>query len=139
MKITFANMLTDLCDRLPGADAAEVTAAVGGDSRIGAKYLRGAVAYGGPCFPRDNKAFSVLARSVGADPLLAEATDVLNTRQTDRLDRYVAGALGGRPHQRVCILGMSYKPGTPVIDESAGVALAQRLASQGHVVVVYDP
>ncbi len=56
-KISYANMLADICDRLPGADVDVVTNAVGMDSRIGRKYLKGALGYGGPCFPRDNVAF----------------------------------------------------------------------------------
>ena len=67
MKISYANALADMCERLPGADVEAVTDALGLDTRIGRKYLRGAIAYGGPCFPRDNKAFAVLARDLGAD------------------------------------------------------------------------
>ena len=58
---------------------------MGCDSRIGQKYLKGALGYGGPCFPRDNIAFSALARDNGAPALLAEATDALNKRQVPRL------------------------------------------------------
>ena len=57
-KISFANMLARLCEKLPGASVDVVTSALGLDSRIGAKYLKGAVSYGGPCFPRDNLALS---------------------------------------------------------------------------------
>ena len=94
MKISYANALADICERLPGADVDSVTDALGLDSRIGGKYLRGALAYGGPCFPRDNKAFAVLARDIGADPALAEATDAINVAQSERLgsDRRVAPA-----------------------------------------------
>ena len=76
-----------------------VTDALGLDTRIGRKYLRGAIAYGGPCFPRDNKAFGVLARDLGAEPLLAEATDAVNVAQTDRLarDRPVAARAPATP------------------------------------------
>ncbi len=84
-KISYANMLADLCERLPGADVDVVTGALGLDSRIGSKYLKGALGYGGPCFPRDNAAFSALARRVGARADLAEATDQINTYQVDRL------------------------------------------------------
>src|SRR4029079_1144357 len=64
-KISYANMLAQVCERLPGADADVVTSAIGCDSRIGSKYLKGALGYGGPCFPRDNVAFSALARETG--------------------------------------------------------------------------
>ena len=100
MKISYANALADICERLPGADVDTVTDALGLDTRIGPKYLRGAIAYGGPCFPRDNKAFAVLSRSLGADPLLAEATDAVNVAQTDRLARIVAVSARGRKRRR---------------------------------------
>ena len=54
-KISFANMLSEICDHLPGADAMVVAAALGRDSRIGSKYLTPALGYGGPCFPRDTR------------------------------------------------------------------------------------
>ncbi len=137
MKISYANALADMCERLPGADVEAVTDALGLDTRIGRKYLRGAIAYGGPCFPRDNKAFAVLARDLGAEPLLAEATDAVNVAQTDRLARIVQSRL--EAGDCVGILGLSYKPDTGVIEESPGVALARLLGEAGYEVIVYDP
>jgi len=136
-KISYANMLSDVCDHLPGADVDVVTEALGRDTRIGRKYLKGALGYGGPCFPRDNVAFSTLARSVGADPALAEATDKLNHRQIQRLAEKVRRIAG--ESASVAVLGMSYKPGTPVIEESQGVMLARALAEQGRRVTIFDP
>ena len=108
------------------------------DSRIGRKYLKGALGYGGPCFPRDNVAFGHLARLVGAKADVAEATDRLNRHQIERLVRagLLARLSGGG---RVGILGLSYKPDTAVIEESQGVMLASRLADQGYKVTIYDP
>jgi UDPglucose 6-dehydrogenase len=80
-KISFANMLARICERLPGADVDVVTRALGLDSRIGAKYLKGAISYGGPCFPRDNLALIATARKVGAPADIAEATDRFNRWQ----------------------------------------------------------
>jgi UDPglucose 6-dehydrogenase len=137
MKISYANALADMCERLPGADVEVVTDALGLDTRIGAKYLRGAISYGGPCFPRDNKAFGVLARDLGAEPLLAEATDAVNVAQTDRLARVVQSRL--QAGNAVGILGLAYKPDTGVIEESPGVALARLLGNAGYKVLVYDP
>jgi UDPglucose 6-dehydrogenase len=137
MKISYANALADMCERLPGADVEAVTDALGLDTRIGRKYLRGGLAYGGPCFPRDNKAFGVLARDLGAEPLLAEATDAVNVAQTDRLARIVQSRL--EAGNRVGILGLSYKPDTAVVEESPGMALARLLGNAGYEVLVYDP
>src|SRR5437899_1552801 len=80
-KISFANMLARICERLPEANVDVVTAALGLDTRIGAKYLKGAISYGGPCFPRDNHALAALAREIGAPADLAEATDRFNRSQ----------------------------------------------------------
>jgi UDPglucose 6-dehydrogenase len=136
-KIAFANMLARVCERLPGASVDDVTDALGLDTRIGPKYLRGAVSYGGPCFPRDNVAFAALARSIEAPAMIAEATDTSNRDDVER----VAAAVSERLPQggTVAVLGLSYKPRTDVVEESAGVYLAQELARNGVDVVVYDP
>ena len=136
-KISYANMLAQVCETLPGADVDVVTSAIGCDSRIGQKYLKGALGYGGPCFPRDNLAFSALARANGVPPILAEATHQLNQSQAPRLAKWILTRLpeGGT----VGVMGLSYKPNTEVIEESQGLALAKHLLSVGVPVVVYDP
>ncbi len=136
-KISYANMIGAICDQLPGADADIVTSAVGADSRIGRKYLKPAIGYAGPCFPRDNKAFSALGRKLGVNTALAEATDEINNQQVHRL----MGAVEARaePGETVAVLGLSYKPQTGVIEESQGIALASLLAHNGYQVIVSDP
>jgi UDPglucose 6-dehydrogenase len=136
-KIAFANMLARICERLPGASVDDVTSALGLDSRIGAKYLRGAISYGGPCFPRDNVAFATLARSLDAPAYVAEATDAANRDGITRLAEIVTDRLpnGGS----AAILGLSYKPNTDVVEESPGIYLAQALSAQGVPVTVFDP
>lgn len=136
-KISYANMLAEMCDHLPGADADVVTRAVGADSRIGRKYLKPAVGYGGPCFPRDNKAFAALGRKLGVNCVLAEATDSINDHQLHRLMGAVEASIS--PGERVAILGLSYKPHTAVIEESHSVALAAMLFKAGFAVTVHDP
>jgi UDPglucose 6-dehydrogenase len=136
-KISYANMLADICDRLPGADVDVVAEAIGSDSRIGKKYLRGATGYGGPCFPRDNVAFSALAERVGAHSDIARATHELNGYQITRLaDAVTSRCARGA---RVAVLGMSYKPNTPVVEESQGIMLARSLREKGYEVIIHDP
>lgn len=136
-KISYANMLARLCEKLPGADVSVVTDALGLDSRIGPKYLKGAVSYGGPCFPRDNRAFAALASRSGAFSDLADATDTFNRTQISALADLV------RSHQTsngtIGILGLTYKPNTDVVQESFGLLLAQHLASRNAPIVVFDP
>lgn len=137
MKISYANTIAEICERLADADVDTVTDALGLDSRIGPKYLRGAVAYGGPCFPRDTKAFAALTRELGAEALLAEATHSVNRTRIDRVAQLTQEYLAGG--DAVGILGLAYKPGTDVAEESAGVELARVLLDAGYEVNVYDP
>ena len=136
-KITFANMLAEICEKLPGGDIDVVTNALGMDTRIGRKYLTGAIGYGGPCFPRDNVALSFIAKELGVEARLAETTDSMN--------RAVAGKVADkiRPMIRegatVAVLGLSYKPFSHVTEESQGVYIAKHLSKNGVRVVAFDP
>jgi UDPglucose 6-dehydrogenase len=136
-KISFANMIARICERLPGAEVDTVTAALGLDSRIGPKYLKGAIGYGGPCFPRDNVALISLARQLDAPATLAEATDSFNRSQVQWLAAITKSHLaqGGT----VGILGLTYKPDSNHVEEAQGLLLAQALASDSIRVVAYDP
>jgi UDPglucose 6-dehydrogenase len=136
-KISFANMLAEICEGLPQADVAVVTEALGKDSRIGSKYLQGALGYGGPCFPRDNVAFSRLAARVGARADIALATDAINKHQIDRMIALVRKNIDAT--REVAVLGMAYKPDTPVVEESQGVMIARELAASGVSITVFDP
>jgi UDPglucose 6-dehydrogenase len=136
-KITYANMLAHICERVPGGNVDVVTEAIGHDTRIGVKYLKGAIGYGGPCFPRDNLAMGALARGLGVEAALAETTDSQNRSEVLRLAELVKSH--ARPGWKVGILGLSYKPDTEVIEQSQGVLLAQRLLEEELDVLVYDP
>ena len=136
-KISYANMIARLCEKLPGADANVVTNALGLDSRIGPRYLKGAVSYGGPCFPRDNRALASLAAQVGASSGLAEATDLFNRAQIKSFAEFVKRYRSR--DETIGILGLTYKPDTDVVEESFGLLLALELAAANFPVVVYDP
>ena len=136
-KISFANMLARLCERVAGASVDVVTGAIGLDSRIGGKYLKGAISYGGPCFPRDNLALIALADRVGASAGLPRATHEFNRAQiqglADLVQRYLeAGKVAG-------ILGLTYKPNTDVTEEAAGLLLARELARRKVPTLAFDP
>jgi UDPglucose 6-dehydrogenase len=137
LKISYANMLAEMCDCLPGTDVDVISRAMGCDTRIGAKYLRGALGYGGPCFPRDTGALAAVARRAGCVAELADCAERINDRQVDRLVRLVQTRLGADGN--VGILGLAYKPDTSVVERSQGMALATRLAELGYRVAAYDP
>jgi UDPglucose 6-dehydrogenase len=136
MKISFANMLGEMCDRLEGADVSVVADAIGRDTRIGKKYLKPAIGYGGPCFPRDTIAFGRVAHLLGGKADLALATDVINRRQVLRLAETIRDLIASGV---VAVLGLSYKPHTPVIEESQGIMLAKALSQEGFDVIAHDP
>jgi UDPglucose 6-dehydrogenase len=137
MKISFANLLSAICEGLPGGDVDAVTGAVGLDSRIGNRYLRGGLAFGGPCFPRDNMALARLSEVLGLDSTLPRAITRANEIVGSRLSELVRGLVP--MHGIVTVLGVAYKPHTPVVDESPGLKLAVELADAGVSVVVFDP
>jgi len=135
-KITFANTLARVCEHLPGADVDTVTTALGLDGRIGGKYLKGAIGYGGPCFPRDDLAFCRLADRLGVPARVAKAVSETNREQASSLASLVVSLL---PKNGVVgVLGLAFKPDTAVVEESQGIELAKRLTAVTRV-VVYDP
>lgn len=137
-KITFANMIAGICQNLPGADVDVVTGALGCDTRIGRKYLKGAVGYGGPCFPRDNVALARAADLAAAGADLARTVDQTNRGEARRLADLVRTHLTDSQHT-VGVLGLSYKPHTEVIEQSQGLLLTQLLAGEGVPVIAHDP
>lgn len=136
-KITFANMLADLCERVPGGNVDVVTDALGADKRIGRKYLTGALGYGGPCFPRDNVALSYIAHEMGTRAALAETTDNFNRSMAERIAEKLRPVV--QDGVTTAILGLAYKPFSHVVEESQGVYLANALSQAGARVVAYDP
>jgi UDPglucose 6-dehydrogenase len=136
MKISFTNQLRMIAERMPNANIHQILEAIGSDSRIGGKYLRAGVSYGGPCFPRDNRLLAYAARQVGMKAPLAEASDEVNEgTKLDLLERVKSLAAKG---ETVAVLGLSYKPDTYITEESAGLFLAQRLRREGYEVLAHD-
>jgi len=136
-KITYANMLAELCSRIPGGDVDVVSNALGLDKRIGRKYLTGGLGYGGPCFPRDNAALGHFALCVGCKADLAETTDRLNRCSSGKLAQRLCTLIA--PGATVAILGLAYKPFSHVVEESQSICLARDLAAAGMRVIGYDP
>ena len=137
LKISFANMIADLCERMPGGDIDIVSQALGSDSRIGRKYLTGGMGFAGPCFPRDNVALSFIGSHLGANCSLLETNDSYNhslsNRFVEKLRRIVGVA------NTVAVLGLAYKPLSHIVENSPGVYLARAMADAGYRVVGYDP
>lgn len=138
MKISYANLLGNLCEEIPGANAHVVTDAIGLDCRVGKAYLKPATAYGGPCFPRDVKAFNTLAESISPELSdLFRSVQYQNEAQTGKLVDLVEEY--SSQEAKVAVLGLAYKPGTHVTEESVGLDLIRLLQNRGREVVAWDP
>jgi UDPglucose 6-dehydrogenase len=136
MKISFTNQLRMIAEQFPKANIHNILEAIGSDSRIGPKYLRAGLSYGGPCFPRDNRLLAYTARQLGLEAPLAEASDRVN--QQTNLDLFEKVQRLVSKNDTIAVLGLSYKPDTYITEEAAGLYLAQQLKRQGFKVVVHD-
>jgi UDPglucose 6-dehydrogenase len=139
LKISFANALANLCERIPGAQVDVITRALGADRRIAPHYLRGGLAFGGTCFPRDTRAYIVLAKRNGLDPALVEAAEAVNRTQDQHLMDLVLEEVKRSPRRAVSVLGLAFKPNTNVIVESPAIRLIDVLVRHGVQVSAYDP
>ena len=138
-KISLANAFAEICEQLPGGDIDAVTKFLGLDSRIGSKYLKGGLGYGGPCFPRDNLAFIHLARQLNSQAWLQQATNRVNRHQNERIAKLVESKLGNIRNKSIALLGITYKPNTDVVEASAALETAKELLKKGAHLKIYDP
>ncbi len=137
-KISFANSLANLCEKIPGADVDVITRAIGVDKRISPYYFQGGLAFGGTCFPRDTKAYITLAKKYGVQAEIIQAVDRVNTYQNEYLVKKVLGELNNTQDKTVGILGLSFVPNTPVITESPAIKLISELLKHDIRVIAYD-
>jgi len=138
LKISYANMVADLAERL-GADIDEVVRAVGKDPRIGASFFRAGLGFGGFCLPKDLQAFVRLAEKSGADFSLLKEAEKINQRRIDHFIEKMRHALWVIRDKQVALLGLAFKPNTDDIRFAPAIELASRLLDEGARVRAYDP
>lgn len=136
MKISYSNMIGDIADLTPNADKYDILSAVGYDGRIGSKCLLPGYAYGGPCFPRDNRALAYYANLIGINPLLPEATDEINKLHTEKqIQDYIND---GKDTYIIEDVAYKSKCPVPIIEESAKLNIALGLVDRGKKVTIKD-
>lgn len=135
-KIAFANTIGDIADRTPGANGKDILKAVGADSRVGSKCLMPGYGFGGPCFPRDNRALGNYADSIGVKPLIPTATDESNKFHAT----VMAENLLREDKEEYRFDDVAYKPKCPVpiIEESQKLAVASIIRAAGKKVTIID-
>ncbi|MEV5338485.1 UDP-glucose/GDP-mannose dehydrogenase family protein [Streptomyces sp. NPDC052676] len=140
-KISFINAMAEVCEA-SGADVARLAEALSYDERIGGKFLRPGVGFGGGCLPKDIRAFMARAGELGADQALTflREVDAINmrrrTRTVDLARELCDGDFLGR---RVAVLGAAFKPDSDDIRDSPALNVAGQIQLQGADVRVYDP
>lgn len=133
IKISYANMIGDLALKT-GVNPDIILNAIGQDSRVGNKYLKYGDGFGGPCFPRDNRALNIFANDKGVTLKLSEVVDDSNKIH---LDNQINADLNSG-HDSITIEGIAYKNGSDIIEESQRLKRAVALATKGIKVTVID-
>lgn len=133
MKISFANFLGNICEKI-GANSNNITKALGYDKRISPYYIKSGLPFGGTCFPRDTWAFIKMSEKLDLDAIHIKSTQKINENQHqilfEKLKKY--------NNKKIGIFGISFKPNTSVITESAGYILYEKLKKLRYNVFACD-
>jgi UDPglucose 6-dehydrogenase len=138
LKISYMNDIANLCE-LVGANIDDVAEGMRYDPRIGAKFLKAGVGYGGSCFPKDTKALTYLARQHGAQLKTVDAAVEINAAQKTRLFEKAKKRLMTFENVKVAVLGLAFKPGTDDLREAPALENVRLLLDHGANLVCYDP
>ena len=138
LKISFMNDIANLCE-IVGANIEDVSKGMSYDERIGSKFLKAGIGYGGSCFPKDTKALHWLASHNGYELKTVKAAIEVNESQKLRLVRKAANLVESFDGMKVCVLGLTFKPETDDLREAPSIPNIQYLLERGAEVVAYDP
>jgi len=138
LKISFINAVANLAEAVD-ADIEDISAAMGMDSRIGPKFLRAGLGYGGSCFPKDVAAFHWVAQQRGVNFQLLQEIRKINETQREVFFNKILAALWTLRGKRLAALGLAYKGDTDDIRESPAIEIIKKLLDAGATVVAYDP
>ncbi|MFI6771102.1 UDP-glucose dehydrogenase family protein [Streptomyces sp. NPDC050355] len=140
-KISFINAMAEVCEAADG-DVVKLAEAIGHDERIGNKFLRAGIGFGGGCLPKDLRAFMARAGELGADQALTflREIDSINMRRRGHMVELTRDAVGGGfLGKRVAVLGATFKPDSDDVRDSPALNVAGQIHLQGGQVTVYDP
>ncbi|MGP3989392.1 UDP-glucose dehydrogenase family protein [Streptomyces sp. 3N207] len=140
-KISFINAMAEVCEAA-GGDVVKLAEAIGYDDRIGHKFLRAGIGFGGGCLPKDIRAFMARAGELGASEALTflREVDSINMRRRAQMVELARDALGGALlGKRIAVLGATFKPDSDDVRDSPALNVAGQLHLQGAQVTVYDP
>lgn len=138
MRISFINMVSNLAENV-NANIEEIAMGMGLDSRIGLKFLRAGLGYGGSCFPKDVAAFNWVGQQHGVNfHLLEEVRNVNDRQQKTFLDK-IRSALWTLRGKKLAVLGLAFKGGTDDVRDSPAIAVIRQLLAEGARIHAFDP
>jgi UDPglucose 6-dehydrogenase len=138
LKISFINAVANLAE-VVDADIEDIATGMGLDSRIGPRFLRAGLGYGGSCFPKDVAAFHWVAQQRGVDFQLLHEIRKINETQKEIFFNKVLSALWTLRGKRLAALGLAFKGGTDDIRESPAIDVLKKLLAGGACIAAYDP
>jgi len=137
-KISFVNEVANICERI-GANILDVTYGMGLDRRIGSKFMKAGIGWGGSCFPKDVRALSYTAEEYGSSAGILNAVIHVNNQQRFKIIQKAVDMLGIIDDKVIGILGLSFKPNTDDTREAPSITVINKLLELGAEVRVYDP
>jgi len=138
-KISFINQLSNICQKIPGANIDDIAKTIGLDLRIGKLFLNAGPGYGGSCLPKDMKALINFANTTGVTPTLLNAVEDVNTKQLEQIISIIKKRLGDLTSKKITILGTAFKPNTDDIRDSIAIELIKKLQKRKADVIIHDP
>ncbi|CEH35577.1 UDP-glucose dehydrogenase family protein [Romboutsia lituseburensis] len=138
LKISFMNDIANLCE-IVGANIEDVALGMSYDERIGSKFLKAGIGYGGSCFPKDTKALHWLSTHNGYELKTIKAAIEVNECQKLRLVRKASRLVESFEGMKVAVLGLTFKPGTDDLREAPSITNIEYLVDRGANVIAYDP
>ncbi|MDE0088159.1 MAG: UDP-glucose/GDP-mannose dehydrogenase family protein [Candidatus Poribacteria bacterium] len=138
LKISFINEIAGLCEDV-GADVTEVARGIGLDSRIGHRFLRAGLGWGGSCYPKDTAALLNVAAQAGYEMPITEAARTVNFEQRKRIVEKLRTVLKTLNGKTIGILGLAFKPNTDDIREAPSLDIIRQLVADGANVRAHDP
>ncbi len=139
-KISFINAMAEVAE-VSGADAVSLAKAIGYDERIGNKFLRTGIGFGGGCLPKDIRGFVARAEELGVGSAVdfLKDVDAVNLRRRDKVVELAKQELGSLTGKAITMLGISFKPDSDDLRDSPALEISQRLTALGAKVTVHDP
>jgi UDPglucose 6-dehydrogenase len=138
MKISYINLISTICEKTE-ANVEQVAEGMGLDPRIGGRFLKAGIGYGGSCFPKDIKALTKIGEELGVDMSLLKEADRINTDRVRVFIDKVKQALWILKDKKIAVLGLAFKPETDDIREAPSIKVIRDLLQEGALLRLYDP